>query len=203
KDRDGWGSQIPTSPTVNNPNTTIVDAFEAGDLRKPVTVMTSNTFYPSINPSDGGYTYPSGGASASAANIKKYVIGSGSNVCFMSTSQNAHLVRYSDMFLIYAESIMEIEGGITSNPDALAAFNAVRQRAGLEAVTEFDREAMLRERRVEFAFEGQRWFDLVRSGKAIEILTLHGKNIRIENLVFPIPAAEMEVNPKLEQNPGY
>ena len=52
-------------------------------------------------------------------------------------------------------------------------------------------------------FEGDRWFDLVRTGRAIETLTLHGKNIDTHNLKFPIPSAELEINPKLEQNPGY
>lgn len=203
KDRDGWGSQIPTAPNVNNPNTTIADAFEVEDLRKHPTIMSPNNYYPTVNAQDGGYTYPSGGASASAVNIKKYVVGSGANICFMSTPQNAHLVRYSDVLLTYAESIMEIEGGITSNIEALAAFNQVRTRAGLEPLEELNREIVLQERRVEFAFEGQRWYDLIRSGNAVEILTLHGKNLSIHNLLFPIPAGELEVNTKLEQNPGY
>lgn len=203
KDRDGWGSQIPTGPTVSNPNTTIMDAFEPDDLRKKWSVMTSNEHYPSINAEDGGYTYPAGGASASAGNIKKYVVGSGPNICFMSTPQNAHLMRYADVLLTYAESIMEIEGGISSNPEALNAFNEIRTRAGLNPLMEIDRDIMLQERRVEFAFEGHRWFDLLRSGKVIEIMTLHGKNLDIHNLLFPIPAGEIQVNPKLVQNPGY
>ncbi len=203
KDRDGWGSQIPTAPIVNNPNTTIVDAFEPDDLRKNVSVMTPGVEYPSINPDDGGYEYPSGGASASASNIKKYVVGSGSNICFMSTPQNAHLVRYSDVLLSLAESIAQIDGGITSDPEALGAFNEVRARAGLAPLSEIDLDLIFHERRVEFAFEGQRWFDLLRSGKAMETMLLHGKNIAIHNLLFPIPAGELEINPNLEQNPGY
>jgi len=203
KDRDGWGSHIPTSPVNNNPNTTISDAFETGDLRKDVTIMTPNTYYPSINPEDGGYTYPQGGASASSVNIKKYVVGSASNVCFMSTPINAHVLRYSDVLLMYAEALMEIQGGETSSPEALQYFNQVRERAGLDKLDRIDREIMLQERRVEFAFENQRWFDLVRAGKAVETLTLHGKNIQDHHVLFPIPSAELKINPKLTQNPGY
>ena len=203
KDRDGWGSQIPTSPLSNNPNTTIADAFEPDDLRKKSTIMTPNAFYPNINASDGGYTYPSTGASASGVNIKKYVVGSGPNICFMSTPQNSHIIRYSDVLLTYAEAIMELGGGITTDAGALDAFNQVRTRAGLEAVTQFDQEAMLKERRVEFAFEGHRWFDLLRTGKAIEKMTLHGRPLGLDNLLFPLPASEIEVNPNLTQNPGY
>lgn len=203
KDRDGWGSHIPTSPVNNNPNTTITDAFENGDLRKDVTIMTPNTFYPTINPEDGGYTYPQGGASASAVNIKKYVVGSASNVCFMSTPINAHVLRYADVLLIYAEALMEITGGETTSPEALLYFNKVRERAGLDKLEKLDREVMLHERRVELAFENQRWFDLVRTGKAVETLTLHGKNIQEHHVLFPIPSGELEINPKLTQNPGY
>lgn len=203
KDRDGWGSQIPTGPQLSNPGTTILDAFEEDDLRKPVTVMTGNTYYPTINPSDGGYTYPGAGASAVGANIKKYVVGSASNICFMSTPQNAHLMRYSDVLLTYAESIMEIEGGVSVNPEALDAFNQVRERAGLEPLDQIDKDIMLHERRVEFAFEGQRWFDLLRSGKMIEIMTLHGKNPELHNVLFPLPDAEIQINTNLQQNPGY
>ncbi|MDP5172536.1 MAG: RagB/SusD family nutrient uptake outer membrane protein [Bacteroidia bacterium] len=203
KDRDGWGSQIPTGPQLSNPGTTIFDAFETGDLRIKPTIMTPNAHYPSVNPGDGGYTYPSAGASATQINIKKYVIGSGPNVCFMSTPQNVHLVRYSDVLLTYAESIMEIEGGVSSNPAALQAFNEVRNRAGLASLTVIDKATVLRERRTEFAFEGQRWFDLLRSGRAVEILSLHGKKPNAEKLLFPIPDSEIKINPNLTQNPGY
>jgi len=79
----------------------------------------------------------------------------------------------------------------------------LRTRAGLEAVTSFDADDMMQERRAEFAFEGHRWFDLLRSGKTVEIMTLHGKNLDEHNLLFPIPSSEIEVNTLLEQNPGY
>ena len=202
KDRDGWGSQIPTAPILNNPNTTIIDAIKDGDLRRAPSIMLPNTHYPSINAGDGGYTYPRG-ASAVSANIKKYVVGAGPNICFMSTPQNAHVIRYSDVLLTYAEAIMVIQGGVASDPTALDAFNQVRVRAGLDMVTSFDADDMMQERRAEFAFEGHRWFDLLRSGKTVEIMTLHGKNLDEHNLLFPLPSSEIEINPLLEQNPGY
>ena len=203
KDRDGWGSHVPTSGILSNPGTTINDAFEEGDIRKYHSIMSPGNHYPEINPGDGGYTYPSAGASATSINIKKYVVGSGPNICFMSTPQNHHLVRYSDVLLTYAEAIMEIEGGVSSNTDALEAFNQVRIRAELEPLETIDKEILLQERRVEFAFEGQRWFDLVRTGRAFEVMTLHGKNIAQHNLLFPLPSSELEINTNLEQNPGY
>lgn len=203
KDRDGWGSQIPTAPATNNPGTTIVDAYKGADKRKHPTVMTAGQSYPTINANDGGFVYPAAGLSAAAVNIKKFVVGAGANICFMSTPQNFPLMRYADVLLTYAEAIMEIEGGVSSNAAALAAFNRVRTRAGMDALTTIDKEIMLNERRLEFAFEGHRWFDIIRSGKAIEILLLHGKNPQNHHLLFPIPVGEIQINPKLEQNPGY
>lgn len=203
KDRDGWGSHIPTSPSLNGPGTTIADAFEPDDLRKHYTIMTPNAEYPTINADDGGYQYPSTGASASGVNIKKYVVGSGSNVCFMSTPINAHLIRYPDVLLTYAEAVAEIQGGATSDTDALFYFNKVRERAGLNPLIMIDKEIILQERRVEFAFENHRWFDLIRTGTAVEKLSLHGKGIDPHHVLFPLPSAELEVNPNLTQNPGY
>ena len=205
KDRDGWGSQIPSSPAVNNGGTTIVEAFEEGDLRADETIMSSGNYYPSINPGDGGYTYPARGASRSLYNIKKYVVGSANDVCFMSTPQNAHIIRYADVLLSLAEASVELDGGVSTNPRAVAAFNAVRERAGLEPVTSLDREGVFAERRVEFAFEQQRWYDLLRMGeeRTLEIMRLHGKSLTAEKLLFPIPSSELKINTSLTQNPGY
>ena len=203
KDRDGWGSQVPTSPQQSSPRTTIQDAFEPDDLRRYHSFMKAGDHYPNVNPEDGGYTYPTGGASATAINIKKYVVGGGGNVCFMSTPHNTHLMRYSEILLMYAESIMEIQGGESVDPEALEPFNQVRERAGLQPLSRIDKEIMLNERRTEFAFENHRWFDLIRSNRFIEILSFHGKDVAQHNLLFPIPAAEIAVNPNLDQNPGY
>jgi hypothetical protein len=62
--------------------------------------------------------------------------------------------------------------------------------------------AIEKERRTEFAFEGHRWFDLVRTGRAIELLpTVNSAN----QLLFPIPQVELQnnSNPEMYQNPGY
>lgn len=203
KDRDGWGSQVPTAPNLNGPGTTIVNAYSASDLRKVPTLMTANNYYPTINAGDGGYTYPSSGASAVNANIKKYVVGAGSNICFMSTPMNFHVIRYADVLLSLAEAYMELGGGATINEEALAAFNAVRNRAGLDDAEFIDRESLFHERRLEFAFEGQRWFDLLRQGNALQQMRNHGKVISETNLLFPLPSAELQINTNLEQNPGY
>ena len=63
--------------------------------------------------------------------------------------------------------------------------------------------AILQERRVELAFEGFRWMDLKRTGKAVSTLTKLGYTLDEHLLLLPIPLTERNVNPKLTQNPGY
>lgn len=205
KGADGYGSQSPTSPVVNQPGTTIVDAFEDGDLRERHSLLLPGVTYPEINPEDGGYTYPVRGTGRAGFNIKKYVVGGGSNICFMSTPQNGNLIRYADVLLTIAEAAVGLEGGVSANPEAIAALNAVRQRAGLAPVTSLSREIVFKERRVEFAFESQRWFDMLRlpTEETLTILRLHGKVLEAEKLLFPIPSAERKINTNLTQNPGY
>jgi SusD family. len=70
------------------------------------------------------------------------------------------------------------------------------------------REVIIHERRMEFAFECQRWFDLIRIGKngeyAINYLKSIGKtNITKDRLLLPIPQTEMDSNNAMVQNPGY
>ncbi|WP_304198699.1 RagB/SusD family nutrient uptake outer membrane protein, partial [Flavobacterium alvei] len=95
---------------------------------------------------------------------------------------------------------------------ALIPLNKVRNRAGLPNVAlglskEAFRDVVLKERRVELAFEGQRWFDLIRvdNGQyALDFLHSIGKtNASSKHLLFPIPQIERDRNPKLTQNPGY
>ena len=200
---DGWGSQIPTSPNIDNPGSTIKDAFDPDDLRYYHSIMAPGAEYPMINSELGGYTYPATGASRANINIKKYVIGGGPDVCFMSTPQNFHAIRYADVLLMLAEAACARNGGISATPDVLDAFNAVRTRAGLQAVDIIHLDEVFEERRVEFAFENQRWFDLLRKGNVREVMQLHGKQMQDFHLLFPIPSEELAINTNLIQNPGY
>jgi len=72
------------------------------------------------------------------------------------------------------------------------------------------RLAIEQERRVEFAFEGQRWFDLVRTGRAIPVLNAKATQIGIkkvlteDNMLFPVPQSQVDINKdKITQNTGY
>lgn len=123
------------------------------------------------------------------------------------------IIRYADIVLIYAEAVCELTGKVEE--DAINYLNAIRKRAGLndsEVTTSYSietwREILLKERRHEFAYEGIRWFDLVRSNTYLQALTNIGKGALFNenHYIFPIPQKEIDiVNNKeiLWQNPGY
>lgn len=118
-------------------------------------------------------------------------------------ADNFIVLRLAEMYLIRAEAEARLEGDVAAIQDDI---NVVRTRAGL-ADTEADtyQELLLaieQERRVEFAFEGHRWFDLVRTGRAVELLD----NVTNTNqTLFPIPLSEILTNqsPGMTQNNGY
>jgi hypothetical protein len=111
---------------------------------------------------------------------------------------------------MYAEALNET--GKTA--DALPYLNQIRRRVGLadkSISTQADmRLALEQERRVELAFEGHRWFDLVRTDRAIPVLNAKAASIGIKtplttnSLIFPVPQSQIDINPtKIKQNPGY
>ncbi len=205
KGTDGWGSLVPTDPREDNPNTTATDIWEDGDQRRYWSMMEPANYYPTLNPGDGGYQYPDDGAGGASSNIKKYVIGGGTDVCFMSTSQNGSMMRYSEVILIYAEAVVALSSGLSLNQSVVDLVNGIRTRAGVEPLEFLDQEIIELERRREFMFESKRWFDILRKGEAeaLMLMRLHGRTLDETKLLFPIPASELEINPNLTQNPGY
>lgn len=89
--------------------------------------------------------------------------------------------------------------------------NLVRARVGLPKFgqTGFPSQynaltkAIEHERRVELCFEFHRFFDLVRTGRAIEVMQAKGYKFNQNNILFPVPLNTIDVNPKITQNPGY
>ncbi|WP_343692125.1 RagB/SusD family nutrient uptake outer membrane protein [Chitinophaga sp.] len=119
------------------------------------------------------------------------------------------VIRYADLLLMAAEAENEVNGP-TAN--AYAAINKVRARAGMPVVTtglsaNLFRQEVIHERRIEFAFEGLRWFDLVTLGIADSVINnigeLNRKFVSHQQELFPIPQSERDLNPNLTQNPGY
>ena len=116
-----------------------------------------------------------------------------------NSDDNVILLRLGEMYLIRAEANARL--GAADNV-VLADINAIRNRAGATPVAAAGQaallDAVLAERRLELAFEGQRFFDLRRFGKAQTKLAIDANH-----LLFPIPQAERDVNANLTQNPGY
>ncbi len=182
----------------NTPTADIIAAYETGDLRKDVSVASSYV-------NAAGQVIPD-------KFIKKYY---DVPVAKNDNGNNIPLIRYTDVLLMYAESLNEVS--FQPNGDALNYLNQIRTRAGLAKKTAAEipdqpafRLAMEQERRVEFAFEGHRWFDLVRTGRAVTVLNSKKDQIRLvtpltdNNLVFPIPQSQIDINKeKIKQNPGY
>lgn len=120
------------------------------------------------------------------------------------------ILRFADVLLIYAEASNERDGG--PSVEAYEALNRVRQRAGINALSGLDyesfRAAVWLERRLELTFENNRRFDLIRTGQLLQAIkadTGFGRNAQIQehHTLLPIPQLDMDVNPLLEQNPGY
>lgn len=113
----------------------------------------------------------------------------------------AYVIRTAELYLIRAEALAN-QNRIA---EALTDLNTVRDRAGLAPVNALTTADILlaisNERRLEFAFEADRWFDLKRTGRIAEQINLTDAN----KYLFPIPTAEILTNPALagDQNPGY
>ena len=132
------------------------------------------------------------------------------------------VLRYADVLLMYAEALNEQNAANIAT--AVTYVNRVRTRAGLTSLVAASltqaslRLAIEKERRIELNMESQRWFDLVRTGRAIDVMNNHFKNYSIKlnasspivqidthNLLFPIPISEINTvgSSLLPQNPGY
>lgn len=115
---------------------------------------------------------------------------------------NVRILRYADVLLMYAEAKVKGAGYATvSSMTADNAVNLVRERAGLEALSGATLQQIWDERRAELALEEDRFFDLIRTGQAATALA--GKFISGKHEVYPIPAAQRQLNPNLVQNNGY
>jgi len=136
-----------------------------------------------------------------------------------NTDDNFTVYRYADALLLIAECLNEI-GSV--NAESFDILDQIRLRAGLQPLTRGSittqallREAIEKERRVELAFENHRWYDLVRTKKAVDVMNAHGArekilkptvirpsafNVTSNKLLLPIPQQDITVD-NLEQNP--
>jgi starch-binding outer membrane protein, SusD/RagB family len=166
----------------NTPTKDIFNEFEANDPRKAA----------SVNP---GFVNLTNNQSVDYPWTPKFY-----DPTWRNPGQNFEIIRYADILLMLSE--------VTEDPTYL---NMVRARVGLPGFgqpgypAQYNTlaKALEHERRVELAFEFHRFFDLVRTGRAIEVMKPKGYNINQDNILFPIPLSTIDVNPKITQNPGY
>ncbi len=106
------------------------------------------------------------------------------------------VVRLAEMYLTRAEANFRL--GTTVGATPLADINLIRARAGLAPLTSLTLAAILKERKLELAFEGQQLHDIKRTKGTVGTTAFSANN-----LVIPIPQREIDTNKKLVQNPGY
>ncbi|WP_335964484.1 RagB/SusD family nutrient uptake outer membrane protein [Galbibacter sp. PAP.153] len=184
----GWG--------FNTPSQNLVDAFDAeGDeIRKNATII-----FPGETLWDGREVSES--VENSGYNEKAY---SSNNAGAADGDKNVRILRLAEVYLIHAEAANEL--GNTSV--ALASLKTVRDRVNLAEFTSTDqneiREKIWNERRLELAFEHDRWFDLLRTGQAKSAMEAAGKTfITGKHELFPIPYDQLIQTPEMPQNPGW
>lgn len=188
--RDIYGASYlgVTGQGVCLPTFELFNSYEANDSRRTYTLL---KYFSKAEAVDLYVCYKYRGIPTSAYN----------------SEDNITLLRYADVLLMIAEGINE--SGKAPTAEAYDALDAVRKRAGLPVVTrnlnyESFKLKLLDERRWEFAFENQRWFDLKRFNKAIDILTAKGYNIKPFHLLYPVPRKEVLISQgNITQNPGY
>lgn len=182
----------------NTPSNDLVKAFDQeGDVIrknssivfKDVSGLWSDSYWPQTN-------FPF---------INKYRIVSS------PSPQNYIFIRLADIILLKAEALNEND----NISGAAELVDMIRDRVNLPQTTAATKETMRlaieKERRLELAFEGHRWFDLKRTGRAIEVINSVtgpggeplGYALTESKLLWPIPQAELDNNTKLVQNPGY
>jgi starch-binding outer membrane protein, SusD/RagB family len=191
----GWGTWQPLQ--------SFIDAYTPGDYRREVSFFTSG-----IDPTGKTVTF--------LPHVYKFRPSQRPG----QQDVNWPIYRYADVLLMYAEALNE-QGQTAA---AIPYVNMVRARARNGTGTENRsspadlstglsqaqaRQAIFDERKFELAFEGKRWFDLVRQGfpvfQAAESSdpTVIPTNIQPTRMVWPIPQAQIDLNPALTQNPGY
>ena len=194
--RGGWGFNVPTTDLSNS--------YEAGDPRKDATIIFR------------GETTPEGDAIPATVpnpmyNQKSYVPFKDPNNqdCNEGSDQNIRVMRYAEVLLMNAEANNELG----SSAAALSALEQVRARARagnntvLLPITTTDkvalRDAIWKERRAELAMEFDRYFDVIRQGRAATVFGPLGWKAN-KNEVWPIPQSEIDLSAgTLTQNPGY
>jgi RNA polymerase sigma factor (sigma-70 family) len=200
---NGSANKCGTGSGIARPTASLYNLFTAADKRKDVTFMSSyvfNNVTTTLSITDADSTKAVGFQKLWDRSAKT----SGGN------GTSFPVMLFAEILLMYAEALNEANSGPT--PESYAALNRVRTRAGLSAVSGLNyqsfKNAVWLERRLEFVFEEQRRFDLVRTGRLLDAVKAENsfsRNAAIQpfHVYLPIPQLQIDVNPSLTQNPGY
>ncbi|MGO1596760.1 MAG: RagB/SusD family nutrient uptake outer membrane protein [Sphingobacterium sp.] len=182
----GWGFNVPSDNLLEAFNT------ENDEIRRDATIIFRgeilydgreifNTENPMYN--EKAYSSANGGAD--------------------DTDKNIRYLRLGELYLIKAEAANELG----NSAEALSALNAIRSRVELPTISNSDqsalRQSIWKERRLELAFEHDRWFDLVRTKQAEVAMPAAGKNFLTKHYLFPIPNNQLIQTPDMQQNTGW
>ncbi len=203
----GFSTVVPSGRNI--PTNDLIASYEEGDKRKAASLKTEYTL---------------AGKVVQVPYITKF---NNPHTIAGRTNDNWPVLRYADVLLMLAEAINEASG---PTAEALGYLNQIRTRAGLAALSGLTKEtfrtAVLKERRLELAFENHRWFDLKRTMTPAQLaafMNAYGAKekanptvvrggvaynaldyVYTENeYVLPIPAPQILINEKLTQNTGY
>ena len=197
----------------NTPTTSLVNAFESGDERRDASII---FIQPTVAPGSplnigtilwDGFRIPTQDSVVNQRyNYKTYhsPIAESNQISGNKDTRpkNIRVMRYAEVLLMYAEAAARLGNA----GEATAKLKLVRDRAGLIGSPRAGTlDNILEERRLELAMEQNRFFDLVRTGRAGTVLRAHGKNfVDGKNEVFPIPQAQIQLSGgRLIQNPNY
>lgn len=211
----GTGGTYPGTMAPNSYFNAVGIPFPAGLETKPI----SNDMIMSFAPEDGrlGVAIQQGftdefGNSDTRPFYRKFLEEEGYGLDRFDWGINFPIIRYTDVLMMKAEAILQGAPGTQEEVDEI--INRVRARAGLEPVSGVTLDQYLEERRHEFAGEGHRWHDLVRTGRVLDVMnewlpTEDTRNVMPETLdpnyiIYPIPFSQLQVKEGLyEQNLGY
>jgi starch-binding outer membrane protein, SusD/RagB family len=199
---DGYGFDAPSA--------SLVASYEPGDLRQAATIIS----LPASSPPDtlfDGFVVPTMVGQSANYNYKAYhseilpggalpqveVFENNRSLC----QKNLHILRYAEVLLIKAEA----DFNLGNTGSAMTYLNMVRTRAGLQPATAVTQTSIWNERHVELAMEHDRFWDIVRQGRAAQVMQANGKNFTAGvNELLPIPSSEIALSGgRLTQNPGY
>lgn len=197
----GWG--------FNGPSTSLINAYEPGDVRKAATIISiDNSGAHKGTVLWDGFRVPSSDSCQNLYyNYKSYTSKTKETYADPGDKdrpKNIRILRYADVLLMNAEAALQPE--VNQPAVAVADITPLRQRAQLLPKGSLTIDDIWQERHVELAMEHDRFWDIVRQGRAAQIMHAAGKlNFKAGvNELLPIPSSQIQLSGnKLIQNPGY